>query len=141
MKRMSIVGGLFLLGLLAGCAAPEPAAPEPVPAKPQALDELANGKTIGLCVGEVVRVRLHSNPTTGFSWEFRAPGNGVIALDKNAFIPPENKNNMCGVPGAHELVIRAVKPGSAELRGVYRRPWEKRDPAFDKAFRLNFEVK
>lgn len=135
MKHMMIVGCLFLLGLLAGCASPDPAA-----VKPQALDESANGKTLELRVGEVVRIRLHSNPTTGFSWEFRAPENGVVALDKNAFIPPENKNNMCGVPGAHELVIRAVKPGSAELQGVYRRPWEKRDPATDKTFRLNFKV-
>ena len=139
-RGMMIVGCLFLLGLLTGCASSEPA-PEPAPAKPQALNESANGKTIELRVGEVVRVRLHSNPTTGFGWEFRAPENGVIALDKNVFVPPENKNNMCGVPGAHELVIRAVKSGRAELRGVYRRPWEKRDPAFDKAFRLNFEVK
>lgn len=136
MKRGVMCGCLFLLGLLAGCAAPEPA-----PAKPQALNESANGKTIELRVGEVVRVRLHSNPTTGFSWEFRAPENGVIALDKNAFIPPENKNDMCGVPGVHELVIRAVKPGRAELQGVYRRPWEKRDPANDTTFRLTVEVK
>ena len=140
MKRGMVVGCLLLLGLLAGCTPASPA-PGPASAEPPALNESANGKTLKLRVGEVVRVRLHSNPTTGFSWEFRAPENGVIALDKNVFMPPENKNNMCGVPGAHELVIRADKSGRAELRGVYRRPWEKRDPAFDKAFRLNFEVK
>ena len=139
MKRGMFAGCLFLLGLLTGCAPAEPA-PAP-PAGPPALNESANGKTLELHVGEVVRIRLHSNPTTGFGWEFRAPENGVVALDKNAFIPPENKNNMCGVPGEHELVIRAVKPGCAELSGVYRRPWEKRDPATDQSFRLYFEVK
>lgn len=139
MKRGMFAGCLFLLGLLTGCTPAAPA-PGPASAEPPALNESANGKTLKLRVGEVVRVRLHSNPTTGFGWEFLAPENGVVALDKNAFVPPENKNNMCGVPGEHELVIRAVKSGRAELRGVYRRPWEKRDPATDKTFLLNFEV-
>ena len=134
MKRMMIAGSLLCWGLLAGCAAPESA-----PAEPPVLTETASGRTFELRTGEVVRIRLRSNPTTGFGWEFRTPEAGAVALDKNVFVPPENKNGMVGVPGAHELVVRAVKPGCAELRGVYRRPWEKREPA--KIFQLNFEVK
>ena len=76
MKRGMFVGCLFLLGLLTGCTSSEAPAPEPASAEPPALNESANGKTFKIRVGEGVRVRLHSNPTTGFSWEFRAPENG-----------------------------------------------------------------
>ena len=133
MKRAMIAGCLFLLGVLTGCAAPE-AAGNPL------LTEAANGGTFKLRVGETVRVRLRSNPTTGFVWEFRIPEDGAIALDRNVFVPPENADGRCGAPGTHELVVRAVKPGRAELRGVCRRPWEKSGSAHDRAFRLNVEV-
>lgn len=92
-----------------GCA-PAPAT-SPVAAPPTVITETHNNKKTALRVGEMLVVRLESNPTTGYEWSVAKTNQEVLAVAKpTEFDVPKGDN--AGAPTTQSLFLwpkRAAK--------------------------------
>ena len=74
-------------------------------------------------IGDKIRVKLCSNPTTGFKWEYKMSVENVIKEEDYDFEEPEDKN-LVGASGKEVWTFEAVSKGTTEVRMEYSRPWE-----------------
>jgi len=72
--------------------------------------------------GDKIRVRLCSNPTTGFQWEYEASGENVLKEEDHDFEEPTG--NVPGVAGVEVWVFEAIEKGTVEVHMEYSQPWE-----------------
>jgi predicted secreted protein len=87
-----------------------------------------NGKTVKASIGNLVRITLESNPSTGYNWELRDFDYGVAVFYRSDVVArPGRGNVLFGAPGDTVITIQAVQPGSQDITLVYRRPWEPPD--------------
>ncbi|MDG6249660.1 protease inhibitor I42 family protein [Methanocalculus sp.] len=121
--------GLFILliatALLfaAGCVSEQPDAPPQTPAPPVSLhmfDATNDGGSYTFEPGEIIRITLAENPTTGYSWDMAVPAG--LTLKRDEFIAPDTE--LAGAPGTHVWEFEAGAPGTYIVEGKYLRPWE-----------------
>jgi inhibitor of cysteine peptidase len=86
-----------------------------------------NGQTVKAAVGNLVRVTLESNPSTGYNWELRDFDYGAADFYSSDVVARKGGNVLLGAPGDTIITLQAVKPGSQQIVLVYRRPWEAPD--------------
>ncbi len=114
---------LMLVVAAAGCTSGPAAYQVPVERALTAVDR----DVVMVRVGDVLVVRLDSNPSTGYGWAWdEAAAAGVLAQDGEP-----STSGVVPVPGSGGVQtwrFHAVKTGTAELRLDYRRPWEKDQP-------------
>jgi inhibitor of cysteine peptidase len=90
------------------------------------LTERDNGRAIGMSVGQVLVIKLASNPTTGYGWAEHQPTEAVLRqVSEPTYVPDMAPPGMVGVGGTETLEFKAVKSGQQSLQIEYRRPWEK----------------
>jgi len=73
-------------------------------------------------VGDTIAVKLCSNPTTGFQWQYETSGGNVLKEEDHDFEQPEDD-----VPGAASKevwIFRAVEKGTTEVYMTYSQPWD-----------------
>ena len=85
--------------------------------------EKNSGCTLQLNPGDSLSVQLAGNITTGYQWE-------IVAVDKLILRPagePEYAadSKAIGAGGMYTFRFEAVTTGSACLKMIYHRPWEK----------------
>lgn len=100
-----------------------------------------NGKTLKLKVGDIIRVKLKSNRTTGYSWALISGKTDAKVLKSGEveYKVDEHPAGMVGVGGNDFCTFTALAPGKTEIALGYARPWEKdKEPA--QAFKLTVEV-
>lgn len=99
-----------------------------------------NGKTLKVKVGDVIRVKLKSNRTTGYSWALTGKTDAkILKSGEVEYKVDEHPAGMVGVGGNDFCAFTALAPGKTEIALGYARPWEKdKEPA--QAFRLTVEV-
>ena len=99
-----------------------------------------NGKTLKVKVGDVVRIKLRSNRTTGYSWALTGKTDAkVLKSGEVEYKVDEHPAGMVGVGGNDFCLFTALAPGKTEIALGYARPWEKdKEPA--QAFKLTVEV-
>jgi len=73
-------------------------------------------------IGDKIRARLCSNPTTGFKWEYEISNENVIKEEDYDFEEP--KANVPGASGIEVWTFEAVDKGTTEVRMEYSQPWE-----------------
>jgi len=73
-------------------------------------------------IGDKIRVKLCSNPTTGFQWEYEMSGENVLNEEDHDFEEP--KSDVPGASGIEAWTFEAVEKGTAEVRLAYNQPWE-----------------
>jgi len=101
------------------------------------LGESDDGQTIHLRRGELVLVRLRSNPSTGNDWHLEELDVGVVQSICRAFVPDDP--DLFGSPGDLKWFFQAESAGTTELVLEYYRVWE--GPQFaSKTLRLRFVV-
>ena len=88
------------------------------------VDAHADGET-HLRRGQILAIELDSNASTGYAWEIVEDGSPVlepapVPARAAPAVPP-----MPGAGGTSRWRYRAVQAGTATLRLVYRRSWEK----------------
>ncbi|MEL4106121.1 protease inhibitor I42 family protein [Oscillospiraceae bacterium WX1] len=76
-----------------------------------------------LAVGDIGRVSLTSNPSTGYSWHLAVSDESILAPAGEAYVPPANQN-LVGAGGTEVWNVRALKHGKATLTFKYYRDWE-----------------
>ena len=87
-------------------------------------------KTLAVKSGDLIRMTLSENPTTGYAWKYEDPftkNTGVYSVQMDDFIQEEGQEGMAGAKGARTIVIKAEKAGSEDFELVYVRSWEYKD--------------
>ena len=103
------------------------------------LTEADNGKNIEVHIGDIIRITLESNITTGYSWENADKvDKDILALDSDDYVSDPNPEEMDGVGGSTVIVYRALKPGKAKIELIYLQSWEPSE--FDQRFSVTVEV-
>jgi len=76
--------------------------------------------------GESIPLKLESNPSTGYSWEFTnaAP---LLAFQQGESLF-QAKSNLLGAPLTQTIYLEGLEEGETSLQFIYRRPWSKEDP-------------
>ena len=99
-----------------------------------------NGKKIEAHTGDIIRITLKSNITTGYGWENADKvDKDILALEKNDYVSDPNPEELDGVGGNTVIVYRALKPGRAKIDLTYMRPWETASE-FDEKYSVTVEV-
>lgn len=99
-----------------------------------------NGQTVAADVGNLVRITLESNPSTGYNWELRDFEYGAAIFNSSDLVARKTGNVLMGAPGDTVIILQAVAPGSQQISAVYRRPWEAPDQ-IAASFSFQLEVK
>lgn len=86
-----------------------------------------NGKVVGAALGNLIRITLESNPSTGYNWELRDFDYGAADFHGSDVVARKSGNVLVGAPADTVITLQAVKPGSQQITLVYRRPWEPAD--------------
>ena len=98
------------------------------------------GKVVRAAVGNLVTITLQSNPSTGYNWELRDFDYGVSDFFKSETVPADGGNVLFGAPSKTVITLQAIKPGTQDIKLVYRRLWEPPDQVAETfAFRLQVE--
>lgn len=79
--------------------------------------------------GQQTSVVLASNPSTGYSWQLAEPlsAHAPVAVDF-AYLPRPSAVALCGAPVSTKVTFTGKTPGTATVRLIYARPWEKDTP-------------
>ncbi len=95
---------------------------------PVRLSEQDNGRAVELATGQEISLTLAANRTTGYSWAREDDSGIVVLVEPPAYSAGAAPAGMVGVGGIETWRLRAAAAGTAVLRFVYRRPWEKNTP-------------
>jgi predicted secreted protein len=94
------------------------------PARVVVVSDPQDGGKLMVFAGDTVEVRLHSTPSTGYSWKVTNVDQKVLAQQGSPkFEPPPQ--NFPGAEGHQIFNFLAAAPGSSTLVLAYSRPWEK----------------
>ena len=102
------------------------------------LDEQNSGDTIQVLPGEIIRVKLRSNPSTGYSWELGPLEDGLFEVESKFEADP-HKEYEAGYGGCDIWTFQAEQSGETDISLTYERPWEDNRPA-DKTFKLHVVI-
>lgn len=105
---------------------------EEVPQRPAVTGTLEvtakdNGKVVSAALGNLIRITLESNPSTGYNWELRDFEYGAADFYASDVVARKSGNVFVGAPGNTTLTLQAVQAGRQQIIAVYRRPWEAPD--------------
>ena len=106
---------------------------------PVELTQLDSGSQINLKVGQILKVELPSNPTTGYNWTLTDTTESEPVLEKAgepAYVKDEEAAGIVGIGGKETWKFRAIRAGWQKLRLEYKRPWE-REISAEKTFVLD----
>ena len=73
-------------------------------------------------IGDKIRAKLCSNPTTGFKWEYEMSNANVLTEEDYDFEEP--KGDVPGAAGIEFWTFEAVEKGTTEVLMEYSQPWE-----------------
>lgn len=112
----------------------------PEPGDLLAVFDKDNGSTIDVKAGQTVQVRLNSNPTTGYQWEYVSPPSSFVRLTQPMQYRPAREP----MPGAGGVAVFTFavsdipfgSPRNQTLRFKYRRSFAPNDPGKDYSITL-----
>ena len=105
------------------------------------ITENDNGNTIYIKKGDVFYLRLKENPSTGYSWQLSL-SKGLNMLTDKYYSPESAKKGgrlIVGAAGVHSWEIKAVDKGDQQVKGIYKRSWEK-ETGKEQTFKLYVKV-
>jgi inhibitor of cysteine peptidase len=101
-----------------------------------AVDDSSNGHEVVLHAGEVLKISLSQNASTGYSWTVHVKPEILRESQGESPDPPKGPP---GSPGVRHFYFEALGQGSGELELEYRRSWEQGvQPA--RMFKLRVQV-
>jgi predicted secreted protein len=75
-----------------------------------------------MTVGDKVRVRLCSNSTAGFQWEYQMTQGNIVKQEDHDYEEPEN--SLMGTAGVEIWTFEAIASGTTEVQMEYNQLWE-----------------
>jgi predicted secreted protein len=82
--------------------------------------ESDNGKSITLTKGQVIKVQLNENPTTGYRWE-PTVSSGIQVTD-DTYVTSASRR--MGAGGIHTWTLKITGSGDQHFNAEYKRSWE-----------------
>ncbi|UCC18174.1 MAG: protease inhibitor I42 family protein [Promethearchaeota archaeon] len=79
-----------------------------------------NNKVIRVKLGDIFKISLDSNPTTGYQWELKFDPN-YLQLEDRTYIP---SNSKLGGRGREYFSFKSLKNGKPKITMQYKRSWE-----------------
>ena len=73
-------------------------------------------------IGDKIRVKLCSNPATGFKWGYEVSNKNILKEEDYDFEEP--KGDVLGAAGIEVWTFEAVDRGRTKVHLEYSRPWE-----------------
>ena len=73
-------------------------------------------------IGDKITVKLCSNPTTGFQWDYEMTVENVLQEEDHDFEEPEG--DVPGAAGIEVWTFEAVEKGTTKVQMEYSQPWE-----------------
>jgi len=130
MRKVFLLVVLALALLLTGCSRGQQ--------NVTTLTDQDSGKSVSLTAGDLLMLRLSSNPTTGYRWALKSVDQDILSQNgKPAYLPGNGRR--VGAGGTEIWRFVAEKPGETTLTMIYARSWEKKvAPA--KTFTLHVTV-
>ena len=83
-------------------------------------------------VGDIVVIRLESNPTTGYQWTPVEYNHLALKIKGRNFTP---SSDLAGAGGIAEITFEAITEGESDIKLAYMRTWEKK-PASEAIFKV-----
>ncbi len=77
-------------------------------------------ESISIDVGETVKMKIESNPTTGYYWTAKVEPEFVNIVNEDYL----SDSNLIGAGGIQEFDFKAVKAGKTNIVMEYGRSWE-----------------
>jgi len=96
------------------------------PAATKVVTDADKGSTVNLKIGDVLEVRLSSNPTTGYEWSVDPKSTTLLKPSGQSQTQPTQSG--VGRPIVQIFKFRAAGKGTGTLLLHYVRSWEKPDP-------------
>lgn len=91
-------------------------------------EDLKTGTVNALSVGEIGRIALAANPTTGYAWHCTVSDPSVLQLVSSTnYQPSSSSAGLVGSGGTSQYLVRAVGKGQATVTCQYYREWEGQD--------------
>lgn len=115
-SAISLLLGLVVAGLAAGCAVPG------TPPAPLVLEKKNSDGVYNVEIGRIVEIRLPSHPASGLRWDIDRLDGGVLTIDGPVRFQPDGPAPD-GV-GTTIFRFRADRIGNGMLRLAHRQPWE-----------------
>lgn len=106
---------------------------------PRQITSEANGDTIDLKVGDCFDIVLAGNPTTGYTWEVAEGLDGVIEQKGKYDYQSQATQFTLGGGGTYTFHFIATGEGTARLKLIYHRTFEKDTPPIE-TFELTVNV-
>ncbi len=126
-KRLFLIASVLLaLVVAAGCV------------KNVEVNQEMNSGSVVLEQGQILVLKLSSNPTTGYDWEI-VDLNAAI-LEQVGEVEYKSDSALIGSGGVNTYTFKAVGSGNTQLSLVYHRSWEKDIPPIE-AYELDIVVK
>jgi inhibitor of cysteine peptidase len=125
-KLILLAAGLLVLFLFSGCG------------KTIMVDSTMNGASVELKKGQLMVLKLPSNPTTGFDWEIVSIDPSIIKQSGEMSYKSDSK--LAGSGGVDTWTFEAASSGTTRLVLSYHRSWEK-DVEPLQVFNLDIVVK
>jgi len=100
------------------------------------------GREVIIERGQFLRVRLGSNPTTGFSWSpiVEQDPSLLKQLGTPIYEQDPSSRGRKGGGGTETFLFKAVAYGKVDLKFSYRRPWEKDTEPFVISWPVNVKT-
>lgn len=73
-------------------------------------------------IGDVINVKLCSNPSTGFQWDYETTTENILKEQKHDFEAPEE--DVPGAPGTDVWTFMANEKGTTQVLMEYSQPWD-----------------
>lgn len=89
--------------------------------------EQDNGKSMMLATGELIELRLHENPTTGYRWHLADWDHSVLEIVRDEYRPSHTSGH--GGGGEHIWHFIARHKGNVSVQLAQHRSWETARPA------------
>ncbi len=124
--------GVLAASLLAGSASAQRPA--------RTFTQADNGRRYSLKRGQALGLRLPSNPSTGYGWQFVGAKPPQLQITDSSYQSAPAARGLVGSGGTQYWQFTARRPGTAVLRLAYHRAWEKLTPA-DKRYTLTLVIR
>jgi inhibitor of cysteine peptidase len=100
--------------------------PAVVRAATKTVTDADNGKTVQIKMGDVLEVRLSSNPTTGYEWYVQKQSTALLKLTGQSWTQPPP--GLVGAPTVQIIDFAPTGKGTGVLMLHYVRSWEPPNP-------------
>lgn len=103
------------------------------------ITENSQSEKYSLRKGDIVKVILKANPSTGYNWKIDIIDDSIIKVVEEKYVAKKVQDNIVGSGGKKIYLFKVTNKGNTVIELIYSRPFEK-DLQPKKKFSINLEI-